>query len=80
MDMEKLQDFFLWCLIINSGVYALTAIMALLFRNLLCRIHRILFDMDEKAVIQVVQSYLANYKLLITVFNFAPWLALLIIG
>jgi hypothetical protein len=38
-----------------------------------------MFGLDEETVRKSIQSYLANYKLFITVFNFTPWIALLII-
>ena len=79
MDIEKLQDFFLWCMLVNTGIYALTAIAALVLRDVLCRIHRKLFGLDEETVSKSIQTYLATYKLLITFFNFVPWIALLIV-
>ena len=79
MDLEQLQDLFFWCMVINSGIYALTAIAVVVLRDFLCRIHKKIFGLDEEAVLKSVHRYLASYKLLITVFNFAPWIAILII-
>lgn len=79
MDIEQIRDFFLWCLLVNTGIYALTAIAVILFRDFVCMIHKKIFGLDEAAVIKSTQSYLATYKLLITVFFFAPWIAVLII-
>jgi hypothetical protein len=66
-------------LLVNSGIYAFTAIAVLVFRDFICRIHKKLFGLDEETVIKSVQRYLATYKLLITFFNFTPWIAILII-
>jgi hypothetical protein len=79
MEIELLEKYFLWCLIINTGIYAVTAITVLLLRDLYCRIQQKLFGQDEKEVMRITQQYLATYKLLITVFNFTPWIAILII-
>ena len=79
MEIEVIEKFFLWCLIINTGIYAVTAITVLLLRDLYCKIQEKLFGLDEKEVMRVTQQYLATYKLLITVFNFTPWIAILII-
>ncbi len=79
MDIEKVQDFFFWCMVVNTGIYALTAIAVFLFRDLLCKIHRKMFGLDEETVFKSVQTYLSSYKLLITVFNFTPWIAILIV-
>lgn len=80
MDMELLQRFFFWCMVVNTGVYAFTAIAVLVMRDFVCRIHKKLFGLDEETVIKSIQNYLATYKLLITVFNFTPWIAILIIN
>jgi hypothetical protein len=79
MEIEVIEKFFLWCLIINTGIYAVTAITVLLLRDLYCKIQEKLFGLDEKEVMRITQQYLATYKLLITVFNFTPWIAMLII-
>ena len=79
MDLEILQEFFFWCMVVNSGIYIFTAIAVVVARDLVCRIHKKLFGLDEDAVIKSIQNYLATYKLLITVFNFTPWIVILII-
>ncbi|MHC4104411.1 MAG: DUF6868 family protein [Planctomycetota bacterium] len=79
MDIEKLQEFFFWCMLVNIGIYALTAIAVLVFRDTVLKIHRKMFGLDEKTVNKSIHTYLATYKLLTTVFNFVPWVAILII-
>jgi hypothetical protein len=51
----------------------------LVFHDFVCKIHKKLFGFNEQAVLKSTQRYLANYKLIITAFKFAPWIALLII-
>ena len=79
MDLETLEKFFLWCLIINSAVYVITALATLVMKEFLYGVHRRMFNMDREAVDQATQKYLSNFKLLITVFNFAPWVAILLV-
>ena len=79
MEINLLGDFLFWCLLNNVGIYTATALAVLVFRSMVCRIHKKLFGLDEAAVMRSVQNYLAAYKLLITFFNFVPWAALLII-
>ncbi|MGA1825860.1 MAG: DUF6868 family protein [bacterium] len=79
MDIEILQKFFFWCMFLNTGIYALTAIAALVLRDFLYTINNKLLGLDKETVSKSIQTYLATYKLLITVFNFVPWIALLII-
>ncbi len=79
MDVELLQRFLFWCMIVNTGIYTLTAIAVFAFRGIICRIHEKIFGFDEKNTLKSVHKYLANYKLLITAFNFVPWIVILII-
>jgi hypothetical protein len=79
MDIEILGRFFFWCMLINFGVYVVTALAVLVLRDFVCRINMKMFGLDEQTVLASIQSYLATYKLLITAFNFAPWLAILVI-
>ena len=79
MDIEMLERFFFWWMLINVGIYTVTAIAVVVFRDLICIIQKKLFGLDEAAVLQSAQRYLGTYKILITVFNFAPWIAILII-
>jgi len=79
MDIEKLQEFFFWCMLVNFGVYIFTAVMILVFHNTIIKIQKKMFRLNEETVSKSVYTYLANYKLLITVFSVVPWLAILII-
>ena len=79
MDIEIVQGFFFWCMVVNIVIYTFTAIAVLVLRDFVCNIQKKLFGMEKETVLASVQKYLATYKLLITVFNFAPWIALLII-
>ena len=79
MELETLKEFFFWCMLVNTGIYAFTAVAVLVLRDFLCKIHKKMFVLNEETVCESMQKYLANYKLLITFFNFVPWIAILII-
>ena len=79
MDIVFLEQFFLWCMLINLGVYIFTVLAVFFFRGLVCKMHKMIFGFNEDMAMQAIQKYLANYKLLITIFNFTPWIAILII-
>ncbi len=79
MDIEKLQAFFLWCMLVNIGIYAFTAIAALVLRDFICKIQAKMFGLNEETIRKSMYMYLAIYKLLITFFNFVPWIVILII-
>lgn len=79
MDIETAHQFFFWCMVVNTVIYGITGVAVLALRKYLCRIHKKMFGLDEETVCESMQKYLANYKLLITFFNFVPWIVLLII-
>lgn len=79
VDIQIVEDFLFWCMLINLALYFTTVIAVFAFKGLLVAIHQKLFGFDEAMTLKTVQNYIANYKLLITVFNFVPWLAILII-
>lgn len=80
MDIEQVRAFFFWCMVINSVVYTITVLALLLLRDFFNNLQSRLFNLDVKEISLATHRYLASYKLLITVFNFTPWIALLIIG
>ena len=67
-------------MLVNIRIYTLTVIAAFVFRDTIFMIHRKMFGFDEETVSKSMHRYLANYKLLTTVFSFVPWAAILIIS
>jgi hypothetical protein len=79
MDIDRLQDFFFWCMIVNVGIYLLVVVAWLSLRDFYTNILMKVYGLDELIIKKGVYTYTANYKLLITIFNFTPWIAILII-
>ena len=79
MDLDRLQDFLLWSLLVNAGVYLISLVGVLSLRRFMCKIHAKLFGVNEETVNKVIYQYLAIYKLLLIVFNLVPWIAIQII-
>ncbi len=79
MNLEILEQFLLYSLLINMGIYTFTALALLAFKDWIYKIHHMFFNLSQEGFNQSMQNYLASYKLLMTFFNFVPWLALLII-
>ncbi len=79
MNIDLLQDFFFYSMVINFGIYSFTAIAILVLPNFIYNLLNKIFGLDRKSVLESIYKYLANYKLLITFFNFVPWLAIYII-
>ena len=79
MDLQTLEQFFFWCMVVNAGIYTLSAIAVVTLKGFVHNVHRRLFGLDDEAIDKLVVNYLGNFKLLITVFNFTPWVVILII-
>lgn len=68
--------FFGWLTIVNIGIYLITLLALWLMRDFVYRMNARTFGISEDEVATMSFKYVAAYKLLITVFCFAPWLAL----
>lgn len=79
MDLDRLQEFLLWSLLVNAGIYIISLVGVLSLRRFLWKIHAKLFGVSEETVNKVVYLYLAFYKLLLIVFNLVPWIAIQLI-
>jgi hypothetical protein len=79
MDIDQLRAFFFWCMVINIGIYGLALLAVWVMRDFITRMQMKIVGLDENTVHKTMYRYLASYRLLITTFNFAPWIALLII-
>lgn len=80
MNIQILTSFFMWCTIINAGLLILATIMIIPAEDLVYRIHSKWFSFSRETFNIVIYSFLGLYKIAILVFNFVPWIALLIIG
>ncbi len=80
MDAQILQDFFMWCTIINAGLLALTFVMCACAGDLMYRTHSRWFPISRQAFDVAVYSFLGLYKVLIIVLNLVPYVALVIVG
>ena len=66
-------------MVVNVGIYLFIVLAWISLRGFYTRILKKLFGLDEETIRNSVFTYLGNYKLLITIFNFVPWIAILII-
>ena len=75
-DLATLTAFFGWLTIVNIGIYLITVIALAALRGFAYRTNAKIFAISEDEVAKTTFKYVGAYKLLITVFCFAPWLAL----
>ena len=73
---DGLIAFFGWLTVVNVGIYLITVLALWLMRDFAYRMNAKIFGIEEAEVASTTFKYVGAYKLLITVFCFAPWLAL----
>jgi hypothetical protein len=80
MTIEAWTSFFGWCTVVNIGIYLITVIALAAMRSFAYRVNAKIFRIGEEDVARITFQYVGAYKLAITVFCFAPWLALKIMA
>ena len=75
-EFHSWTTFFGWLTVINIGIYLITVIAVTLLRGFAYRTNAKIFRISEEEVAKTTFKYVGAYKLLITVFCFAPWVAL----
>jgi len=80
ITIETTIEFLGWCSIINIGMLILSAIFIIILKDTAIKIHTKMFDLDKVYLQQSYFKYLAQYKIIIIVFNIVPYFALKIIA
>ncbi len=75
-ELDTWTAFFGWMTIVNLGIYVISVFALWVMRDFVCRMNARMFGISEDEVARTSFKYVGAYKLLITVFCFAPWLAL----
>ena len=78
MDIESLRQFFLSWLIIDLVFYMITVTAVIFASNWVTSLQAKLFKVSQETAREMLYRYVAFFKLFIIVFNFAPWLALMV--
>ena len=74
--VEIMIEFFGWCSIINIGILFVSALIILVFRESILRIHGKMYHLDDEILLKIYLQYLALYKILIIIFSIVPYFAL----
>ena len=80
MSATFVQDFLLWCLIINYGAMLLWFLVFRFAHKGLFKLHSRWFHLSEEHFDAIHYGGMAVYKIGILLFNLVPYVALLIIG
>ena len=80
ITVDTVTEFLAWSSIINIGLLLFSALFIIFFPSFIVKIHSKLFDLDGNSLPSIYFQYLAQYKILVIIFNIVPYFALKIIG
>lgn len=78
MDIETLRQFFLCWMIVNVILYFISVVAIMLARQWIISTNVKFFKVSEETSRNMIYRFVAQYKLFLIVFNFSPWLALVL--
>ena len=79
MTIEMLKNVFLWCSIINLGLFFLSFLIFWLARDWIYRFHGKWYRLSEDKFDATIYESMAFYKILILFFNIVPYVVLCIV-
>lgn len=80
MEFQTITAFFMWCTIINGGLWILSAVFFMFAPDFVYRKQNRLFPLPRETYNVVIYSFLGLFKVLILVFNVVPYVTLLIVA
>ena len=80
MDLPTLTAFFMWCTILNGGLFLLWTFMLMTEPDLVYRTQRRWFPIPRETFTAFMYGFLGLFKIIYLVFNVVPYIALLIVG
>jgi len=79
MTIEQLTEFFKWMTIINLGLFLLSFLVTSILRNTITNLHAKIFAVEAGRVSEILYILFGFYKVMIIVFCFVPFVALLML-
>jgi hypothetical protein len=80
MTLATLTELFGWMSVINVGLLVCTSALLVPLQGFVGRIHARMFKLEEQDLKKAYFQYLAQFKIVVIVFNLAPYLALKIMS
>ena len=80
MDIQTLTTFFMWCTIINGGLFTLWILVFFAAPDFVYRLHSKWFPCERETYNVIIYAFLGLFKIVFIVFNIVPYISLLIIG
>lgn len=79
MSQASLIEFFRLAMIFSLGIYTLTAVFSIFFRDFMFRMHKNLFNIPREKFDLIIYCYLGFMKILVTLFFVIPYISLLLL-
>jgi hypothetical protein len=80
MDVQALKTFFMWCTVINGGIFLLWTVFFVFAPDFLYRRQSKWFPISRETYNVVMYCFTGLFKIVFLVFNVVPYLALLIVA
>ena len=80
MDIQTLTAFFMWCTIINGGIFILWTVFSTFAPDFVYRTQSRWLPVSRETFNVVIYAFLGLFKIVFLVFNVVPYVALLIVG
>ena len=79
MSLDQLTELFKWMTIINIAIFMSSAILSMILRETVCKMHGRLFGIDEGQVSIVLYGYVGVLRIFVIVFSIVPYVSLLML-
>jgi Family of unknown function (DUF6868) len=79
MTMEQLLPFLGWCTVLNWSMLLIWAVMVMFAHDFTYKAQTMFFNISEDQFDQIHYKAMVQFKVLVFMFNFIPYLALRII-
>ena len=79
MNIDTLTAFFMWCTVINLGIYIVWVLFILLAPDLVYRVQTKWIPVSRETFTIVMYSFMGAFKIVIIVFCLVPYVSLLVI-
>jgi len=80
MELAAIRAFFMWCTIINVGLFILALLICSYAGDWVYRMNIKWFPIPQEVFNVVIYSFIGLFKLFILVFNIVPYVSLAILG
>lgn len=79
MDITVIKAFFFWCTLINVALLVISFMFCAFAGDWIYQMHSKWYPIPREAFNVAIYCFVGLFKIFVIVFNFVPWIALVII-